>query len=72
MINCLVPKKLLDGWKAIAIVLTTAAGVEISKEQARRYARECGLPVKRMGPGTRQRVVADEGAVVDWCVKEFG
>lgn len=62
----------LDGWKAIATVLSESAGVEVSKEQARRYARECGLPVTRTGPGARKRIVAKLNEVVDWCVREFG
>lgn len=62
---------MIDGWKAIAEVLTTAACVEVSQDQARRYEGH-GLPVKRTGPGKRQRVVADKDALVAWCVKAFG
>src|SRR5262249_37740328 len=64
--------KLLDGWGEISKVLTEAAGVEVSTDQARRYARSHGLPVERRGPGIRKRVVAKMDAVVEWCVREFG
>lgn len=61
----------IEGWKAIAAKLTTAAGVSISPDQAKRYAREHGLPVKRTGPG-RQRVVAEPDKITDWCILNFG
>jgi hypothetical protein len=67
------PKK-LDGWGEIALVLTQAAGVPISVDQAARYARraEHPLPVQRMGRSERKRIVAVTAAVVEWCVQEFG
>ena len=64
--------RLLDGWGEIAKVLTESAGVEISIDQAKRYERDHGLPVKRIGPGVKKRVVASLERVVDWCIREFG
>jgi hypothetical protein len=63
---------LLEGWKGIADVLTRAAGVPVSAEQARRYAREHDLPVRRTGPCGRRRILAERDAVVEWCVRTFG
>lgn len=62
---------MLDGWGAIAEVLTTAAGVEVSMDQARRYEAH-GLPIKRKGPGKRKRVTANRSELVEWCIKAFG
>lgn len=64
----------LDGWGEIALVLTEAAGVTISVDQASRYAKrtEHPLPVHRMGRGERKRIVAETRDVVEWCVQEFG
>lgn len=63
---------MLDGWGQIATALSECAGVSVSVDQAKRYEREHGLPVKRGGPGMRKRVMADLDAVVKWCIKAFG
>lgn len=67
-------RKKLDGWGEIALVLTEAAGVTISVDQAARYAirAQHPLPVQRMGRGERKRIVADTATVVEWCILEFG
>lgn len=65
-------RKKLDGWGEIALLLTEAAGVSISVDQAKRYARDHGLPVRRVGPGERKRIVAEADAVIEWCIREFG
>jgi len=66
-------RKMLDGRGEIAQVLTEAAGVPISTDQVSRYARREvePLPIKRIGRGERKRIVAEERAVVEWCIKEF-
>lgn len=62
----------VEGWKQISAALSKAAGIPVSMEQARRYAREHGLPVRRTGPGARKRVVATIDAIAAWCTMEFG
>jgi hypothetical protein len=66
--------RLLDGWGAIAQQLTERAGVEISKQQARRWAQRADdpLPVRRIGRLFRQRVVASPKRIDAWALAEFG
>ena len=57
--------KLLDGWGQIAQLLSDLAGVPISTDQARRYARRRfdPLPARRLGRNRRPRVVAETRAI---------
>lgn len=63
---------MVDGWKAIADRMTRRTGIEISPDQARRYARRLldPLPVRRYG-GPKPRIVADVAAIDAWTQREY-
>ncbi len=67
------PSKLLDGWGAIAAVLTDVARVEISVFQAMRLASRPSnpLPVRKLSPSSR-RIVGDPHLVRQWAEREYG
>jgi hypothetical protein len=66
-------RRILDGWGEIAACLTTYAEVNVSVQQARRYAArgDDPLPVRRIGRMFRRRVIAEPERVASWARREF-